>query len=368
MSEPARLACEQCVGDIAALRATTNDMVTLFMHEAQRQSGGSEAASTVPDFTQAASSCIRNAQRRLQALRSSAATVQRAVEEVSSTNCRRLGALAASKQRREGTRKRMMLALEQLRDGAKRPKSSARAGSTSNSKAGSDVAHRDVNTYETALRAALQELRSLNFSGEVSYQLVCAQGNTDKRQPVGMSATFGTLFRVSIAFGVAQSCATAGHADASVSADDANGPLAPRDGLGTARVDVVASHERPLPHTSPVAHSGAQESSDMNALVWPSSEFVVFRQVSLHAQRAFWHFRNTSDSPASALAQLFRWLGNYHNIFTARCTATGTRLQFNKQVGAMLPPTFRAHPSGKAYHPLHYIRLHGTLFPSDVPG
>eukprot|EP00936_MAST-01D_sp_MAST-1D-sp1_P001276 g1276.t1 len=335
------------------------------MHEAQQQSDDSKAASAQPDFTQTASSCIRNAQRHLQALRSSAATVQRAVEVVSSTNCRRLGAFAASKQRREGSRKRMMLALEQLRDGAKRPKPSVRTSSILKIEMASDDTCCDAAAYETALRAVLQDLRSLNFSGEVSYQLVCAQGNTDEREPVpvGMSATFGTLFRVSIAFGVAKCCETDN--DASVSAGETNLAQA-HDGFGTARVDIVASHERPLPHMSPEAYSVAQESIEMGASVWPSSEFAVFREVSLHAQRAFWHFRITSDSPASALAQLFRWLGNYHNIFSARCTATGTRLQFSKRVGTVLPPTFRAHPSGDAYHPQEYIRLNGNLFPSNL--
>ena len=116
----------------------------------------------------------------------------------------------------------------------------------------------------------------------------------------------------------------------------------------------------------PEAYSVAQDSVEMGASAWPSSEFAVFREVSLHAQQAFRHFRNTSNSPASALAQLFRWLGNYHNIFSARCNATGTRLQFSKQVGAVMPPTFRAHPSGEAYHPQEYIRLHGNLFPSNL--
>ena len=221
-----RLACEKCVGDIAALRATTNNMITLFMHEAQRHSDGSKAASTEPDFTQTASSCIRNAHRHLQALRSSVVTVQRAVEAVSSTNCRRLGAFAASKQRREESRKRMVLALEQLRDGAKRPKPSVRTSSVSNVETTSDDTCYDTASYETALRAVLNDLRSLDFSGEVSYQLVCAQGNTDEREqvPVGMSATFGTLFRVSIAFGVAK-CYETDHADASISAGETN--LAP---------------------------------------------------------------------------------------------------------------------------------------------
>ena len=381
-------ACQRCLDELSVLRASVNDMLTAILSEAERTApaagGGSQKSSAGAaaaggqaggDLAAAVEARVARARASLDLLEAHAEDVFDAAEQRPALLGKRTDPLVASAEARKRSRSALAAAAAALRGEAKRqmrlpvplapPVSAAAGGGGEAGAAEEEVGGSDGHAWECALDRAVAELSAsghFDATGGVSYRMArrvaAHEGDGDHGDGGGdgggggrvtsVVVTFGALFRAEISVGaratgaveatgvavrgVGETLATSASRHAVFNALSANAALA----LGAFR-RAAAARRAGVAGTTAASGGGSSGTAAGDG---------------------------GGSAGLEALGHLLRWLGLFHDLFSAPCTASGKLLLMDPRSGALLPPVFRTYPEGKALHTAEYLRQgHAELFP-----